>query len=106
MFARHRRLRAAPAIRDLVRETALTPHDFIYPIFVAEGWNIKAEIAAMPGNFHFSVDRLPEIIEQTQAAGVRGVLLWNTWDQVEAARKLIAEPGPVDAGSVRGRLPA
>ncbi len=36
---------------------------------------------------------------------VRGVLLWNTWDQVEHARKLIAEPGPLDATSVRGRLP-
>ena len=77
MFARHRRLRATPAIRDLVRETVLTPMDFIYPMFVAEGWNVKEEIAAMPGNFHVSVDRLPEIIEQAQAAGVRGVLLFG-----------------------------
>lgn len=37
---------------------------------------------------------------------VRGVLLWNTWDQVDAARALIAEPGPFDAASLRGRLPA
>jgi len=36
---------------------------------------------------------------------VRGVLLWNTWDQVDAARVLIAEPGPFDADSLRGRLP-
>jgi hypothetical protein len=36
---------------------------------------------------------------------VRGVLLWNTWDQVDAARALIAEPGPFDAAKVRGRLP-
>lgn len=36
---------------------------------------------------------------------VRGVLLWNTWDQVDAARALIAEKGPFDADSVRGRLP-
>ena len=36
---------------------------------------------------------------------VRGVLLWNTWDQVDAARELIAEPGPLDAASLRGRLP-
>jgi NADPH-dependent 2,4-dienoyl-CoA reductase/sulfur reductase-like enzyme len=36
---------------------------------------------------------------------VRGVLLWNTWDQVDAARELIAEPGPFDAASLRGRLP-
>jgi hypothetical protein len=37
---------------------------------------------------------------------VRGVLLWNTWGQVDAARRLIAEPGPFSAGSLRGRLPA
>ncbi|WP_426687839.1 NAD(P)/FAD-dependent oxidoreductase [Rhodanobacter ginsengiterrae] len=37
---------------------------------------------------------------------VRGVLLWNTWDQVDAARALIAEPGPFDAASLHGRLPA
>jgi hypothetical protein len=36
---------------------------------------------------------------------VRGVLLWNTWDQVDAARALIAEAGPFDAASLRGRLP-
>jgi hypothetical protein len=36
---------------------------------------------------------------------VRGVLLWNTWDQVAHARKLIATPGPFDAASVRGKLP-
>jgi 3-phenylpropionate/trans-cinnamate dioxygenase ferredoxin reductase component len=36
---------------------------------------------------------------------VRGVLLWNVWDQVDAARELIAEPGPFDAASLRGRLP-
>lgn len=37
---------------------------------------------------------------------VRGVLLWNVWDQVEAARKVIAEPGPFDVSSLKGRLPA
>jgi NADPH-dependent 2,4-dienoyl-CoA reductase/sulfur reductase-like enzyme len=46
------------------------------------------------------------VVYYLDAGRVRGVLLWNTWDQVEAARKLIAEPGPFDAGSVRGRLPA
>jgi hypothetical protein len=37
---------------------------------------------------------------------VRGVLLWNVWDQVEAARSLIAEKGPFDAAKLKGRLPA
>ena len=45
------------------------------------------------------------VVYYLDAGRVRGVLLWNTWDQVEHARKLIAEPGPFDAASVRGRLP-
>jgi hypothetical protein len=40
-----------------------------------------------------------------EAGRVRGVLLWNVWDQVDAARELIAEAGPFDAASLRGRLP-
>ena len=77
MFVRHRRLRKSAAIRDMVRETVLSPMDFIYPLFVAEGENIKEEISSMPGNYHSSVDRLPEIIEEVQNAGVRSVLLFG-----------------------------
>ena len=64
MFARHRRLRLSSGIRDLVRETVLTPMDFIYPDFVVEGKNIKHEISTLPGNYHYSVDRLPEVIDE------------------------------------------
>ncbi|HEX5960485.1 MAG TPA: FAD-dependent oxidoreductase [Rhodanobacteraceae bacterium] len=46
------------------------------------------------------------VVYYLDAGRVRGVLLWNTWDQVDAARALIASPGPFDAGNVRGRLPA
>lgn len=46
------------------------------------------------------------VIYYLEDSRVRGVLLWNTWDQIDAARALIAEPGPFDADSVRGRLPA
>ena len=46
------------------------------------------------------------VVYYLDAGRVRGVLLWNTWGQVEAARNLIAAPGPFDAESVRGRLPA
>jgi hypothetical protein len=41
-----------------------------------------------------------------EAGRVRGVLLWNTWGQVDAARALIAAPGPFTADNVRGKLPA
>ena len=45
------------------------------------------------------------VIYYLQRGRVRGVLLWNTWDQVEAARRLIADPGPFRAEDLRGRLP-
>lgn len=77
MFTRHRRLRETPYIRDMVRETVLTPADFIYPIFAVEGENIKNEITSLPGNYHFSIDRLPEIIEEVRSCGIRGVILFG-----------------------------
>lgn len=77
MINRRRRLRANTAIRDLVRETILTPKDFIFPIFAVEGENIKEEISSMPGNYHYSVDRLYEIIDEVQKAGIKGVLLFG-----------------------------
>ncbi|MFT5874998.1 MAG: porphobilinogen synthase [Clostridium sp.] len=80
MFKRNRRLRETRNIRDLVRETVLTPSDFIFPIFVVEGQNIKEEISSMPGNYHFSLDRLHEIIEEVEEVGVRGVMLFGLPD--------------------------
>ncbi len=47
MFKRYRRLRETSAIRDMVRETILNSNDFIYPIFVVEGENIKEEIPSL-----------------------------------------------------------
>jgi 3-phenylpropionate/trans-cinnamate dioxygenase ferredoxin reductase subunit len=45
------------------------------------------------------------VVYYLQSGRVRGVLLWNVWDQVEAARKLIAAPGPFSAENLKGRLP-
>jgi len=80
MFNRNRRLRGSNAIRNLVRETVLSSNDFIYPIFVVEGENIKEEISSLPGNYHFSLDRLHEVIEEIQKCKVRGVLVFGIPD--------------------------
>lgn len=80
MFERNRRLRKNSNIRDLVRETVLTPMDLVYPFFVIEGENIKSEIESMPGNYHYSVDRIPELVEEINASGVRGVLVFGIPD--------------------------
>jgi NADPH-dependent 2,4-dienoyl-CoA reductase/sulfur reductase-like enzyme len=45
------------------------------------------------------------VVYYLDAGRVRGVLLWNVWDQVDAARKLLGESGPFDAAALRGRLP-
>lgn len=77
MLNRSRRLRFNESIRDLVRETELSPKDFIYPIFVVEGKGIKKEISSLPDCYHYSVDMLEEIINEVKEAGVRGVLLFG-----------------------------
>ena len=57
MINRGRRLRRDENIRALVRETTLSPDDFILPIFVVEGENIKREISSLPGCYHYSLDK-------------------------------------------------
>ena len=77
MFDRSRRLRKNNAIRELIRETVLTSNDFIFPFFVVEGKNIKKEIESLPGNYHYSIDKLPELIYEIQTLGVKGVLIFG-----------------------------
>jgi porphobilinogen synthase len=74
---RPRRLRGHPLLRDLVRETALTPHDFILPLFVRPGRGVRKEIASMPGNHQLSVDRLAEEVGASLDLGVRAFILFG-----------------------------
>ncbi|ADU96492.1 Porphobilinogen synthase [Thermovibrio ammonificans HB-1] len=74
---RLRRLRKNENVRRMVRETVLTPNDFIYPIFVVDGENKKEEIPSMPGQFRYSVDRLPEMVEEVEKAGIPAVILFG-----------------------------
>jgi len=74
---RLRRLRKNENIRRMVRETIVTPDDFIYPIFVVDGENIKEEIPSMPGQFRYSVDRLPEILSQVENLKIPAVILFG-----------------------------
>lgn len=76
-ITRHRRLRRTAGIRSLVRETMLTSNDFIYPIFVTYGENVKEEISSLPGVYHYSLDRLREEIEDIVAAGLTSVLVFG-----------------------------
>ena len=67
---RRRRLRATPAIRDLVRENKVNLEDLIYPVFVMEGENIKSPVDSMPGIFQYSIDRISEELDEVDEAVV------------------------------------
>lgn len=73
---RNRILRSTPAIRELVRETALTPNDFIVPLFIDEGENIRSEIPSMPGYFRNSLDVTVKEVKELWAMGLKSVLLF------------------------------
>ncbi|MCT2343117.1 porphobilinogen synthase [Niallia taxi] len=76
-FNRHRRLRQSASMRALVRETHVHVDDLIYPIFIAEGENIKREISSMPGIYNLSIDRLKEEMDEVQSLGIKSVLLFG-----------------------------
>src|SRR4030067_2212121 len=67
---RPRRLRHNKAVRAMVRETYLTPNDFIYPMFVTFGKGVKKKISSMPGCSQMSVD---EIVKEAQSAYTLGI---------------------------------
>lgn len=74
---RFRRLRANPAMRRMVRETRLDPAELIYPIFVADGENIKTPVDSMPTVYQYSIDRLEEILPQIADSGISGLLIFG-----------------------------
>ncbi|MDT0172568.1 porphobilinogen synthase [Exiguobacterium sp. BRG2] len=76
-YARHRRLRHTASLRSLVRENQLHKSDLIYPIFVAEGEDIKREVSSMPGVFNLSLDHLTAEIEEVVALGIESVILFG-----------------------------
>jgi len=80
---RQRRLRRTGWMRDLVRETVLTPHDFIWPLFAIEGENARTQIRTMPGVERLSVDLLVEAARAAHAEGIPALALFpNTPDHL------------------------
>lgn len=97
---RPRRLRQTPGIRRLAAENHLTSDGLVMPVFVQSGQDICLPIAAMPGIFRYSVDRLAEHLSELDAAGVRTVLLFGIPDDSskDACGSAAHDPdGPVQA---------
>lgn len=76
-FNRHRRLRQSGNMRALVRETFLHTEDFIYPIFVLEGENIRNEVPSMPGVYQVSLDLLQAEMQEVVDLGIRSVIVFG-----------------------------
>jgi len=76
-FARFRRLRRSQALRDLVRETRLSPQQLVYPLFVSHGENVRREIESMPGQYQLSLDRLAAEAGELTSLGIPAVLLFG-----------------------------
>jgi porphobilinogen synthase len=74
---RMRRLRRSPAIRAMVRETALDAGDLIYPLFVVPGTGVREEIGSMPGVFHLSIDQLEAEAVEILSLGIPAVILFG-----------------------------
>jgi porphobilinogen synthase len=72
-----RRLRATESIRNLVRETRLSPQQFVLPLFVCPGEGVKREIGAMPENYQMSIDQIVKECEELQSLGISGVILFG-----------------------------
>ena len=100
MIQRPRRLRISEGMRDLVRETELSPRDFVYPIFVVPGVHIKEEIPSMPGCCHYSVDQVAALAREIAALGIPAVEVFglpeykdeigsSAWDMTSPVQRAI-----------------
>ena len=76
-FRRFRRLRSSEAMRSLVRETRLSPAEFVYPLFVTPGEGVRTEIASMPGQYQLSIDQAVREAEEVVSLGIGGVLIFG-----------------------------
>ena len=81
---RMRRIRNNKILREMTQETSLDVKDFIYPLFVVEGENIKREIPSLVDQFHYSVDMLDAEIKQLESLGIRAVILFGIPDKKDS----------------------
>ncbi len=105
---RPRRLRRTAPLRDLVRETALSPRDFIYPLFVCPGRDRAQPVSSMPGVSQLSVDRAAQEAETVQRLGIPGVILFGIPEAKDpAGSEAYADHGVVQEAirAIKDRVP-
>jgi len=101
---RMRRLRRVPQLRDLVRETELTPKDFILPVFVCPGRKISKPISTLPGHDHMSADVFVEKCREAEDLGLGGVILFGLPESKdEVGSGAYAEKGVVQRALIEAK---
>src|SRR5579883_83526 len=98
---RARRLRSSERIRRLVRETQLSPSQFILPLFVCPGEGVRKEIRSMPGNAQLSVDQLVTEAEQCRSLGIGGIILFGIPDTKDEFASGAYDPDGITQRAVR-----
>ncbi len=98
---RLRRVREQPAVRALVRETRLSPSNFIYPLFVTHGQGIREPIEPMPGCFHISLDLLAEEAREVVDLGIPAVLLFGLPPEKDAVGSGAYDPEGIIQEAIR-----
>ncbi|MBS7007401.1 porphobilinogen synthase [Anaerostipes sp.] len=104
MTVRSRRLRSVPVLRKMVRETRMDASSLIYPLFVTEGEGKKEEIPSMPGQYRYSLDRMPEVLTEMADAGVPSVMLFGIpGEKDECGTGAWAEDGVIQKALVKAK---
>ena len=101
LIQRPRRLRASENLRKMVRETRMDKSSLIYPLFVKEGTGIEEEIPSMEGQFRYSVDRLPFVLERLQNAGVNSIMLFGIPDHKDEVGSGAYDPNGIVQKALR-----
>ncbi|MCI0814209.1 MAG: porphobilinogen synthase [Chloroflexi bacterium] len=100
-FRRFRRLRSSEAMRSLVRETRLSPAEFVYPLFVTPGEGVRTEIASMPGQYQLSIDQAVRQAEEIVSLGIGGVLIFGLPSAKDEAGSEAYDPEGIAQRAVR-----
>ncbi len=95
-YYRPRRLRKSPAIRAMVRETRLHPTDFIAPLFVTEGKEVRNPISSMPGQFQLSIDQLVKDVREIHSLGIPAIILFG----IPAVKDAVGSDAMSDEGII------
>ena len=98
---RLRRMRYNPLLRDLVSETNLSVNDFIYPVFVCEGKNIKNEIPSMPNQYQLSIDNLILKCNEVEKKGIKAILIFGISKTKDATGEIACQENSIVQRAIR-----